>query len=300
MLNKPDDRSIWRLKMVEIKVDLEKCTGCGACVDVCNVTHVYKMQEMKAIVSAERRCWQCGQCVAVCPVDAIEHSSFPLEDCPPIAKYSGEEIARMDAIMQSRRSVRVFKNKPVERSVIEDLVKKANGAPSAKNRQAVDWIAIDDPAKIADLRAKTIAVLGAAAKELRVKAENESFDEALQREHLMYAKSLEFLQRREDRSEDALFYDAPVLLMAHVPEGEFGEADAVYAGYGLMLAAHLQGLGSCQIGYFSVALEHDKSLQNEVGVPEGREVKLAMIIGYQKYRHRREIPRRAPDVKWVG
>ncbi|MDX9864431.1 MAG: nitroreductase family protein [Anaerolineaceae bacterium] len=286
--------------MSAIKINVEKCIGCGACVDVCNVTHVYKMQEEKAVVSSERRCWQCGQCVAVCPVDAIEHADFPLEKCPPVEKFTDTEIERMNAVMQSRRSVRVFKNKPVERSVIEDLIRKASGAPSAKNRQAVDWIAMDEPDKIASLREKTIAVLGDVAKELRIKAEGPDLDEALQRQHLMYAKSLEFLERRQERGEDALFYNAPVLLLAHVPNGEFGEADAVYAGYGLMLAAHLRGLGSCQIGYFGVALDQDMSLQNEVGVPEGREIKLAMIIGYQKYRYRREIPRRMPDVKWVG
>ena len=286
--------------MTEIKIDAEKCTGCGACVDVCNVTHVYKMKDKKAIVSSEQRCWQCGQCVSVCPVDAIDHSEFPLEACPPIAKFSEADIARMNEAMQSRRSVRVFKNKPVERSVIEDLIKKASGGPSAKNRQAVDWIAIDNPEKIASLRAKTIIVLVEAAKKLRIKAEDEQLGEAAQRQYLMYAKSLEFLERRQDRGEDALFYDAPVLLMAHVPEGEFGEADAVYAGYGLMLAAHLQGLGSCQIGYFNVAFEQDASLQVELGVPAGREIKLAMIVGYQKYRYRRQIPRRTPDVMWVG
>ena len=286
--------------MTEIRIDIETCTGCGACVDVCNVTHVYKMEDKKAVVVSERRCWQCGQCVAVCPVDAIEHSDFPLDDCPPIAKFTDAEIAQMNAMMRSRRSVRVFKNKPVERRVIEGLVRQASGAPSAKNRQAVDWIAIDDPDKIASLREKTIAVLVEAAKELRIKAEDEKLDESMQCQYLMYAKSLEFLERRQDRGEDALFYDAPVLLLAHVPEGEFGEVDAIYAGYGLMLAAHLQGLGTCQIGYFGVALDQDVSLQEEVGVPEGREIKLAMIIGYQKYRNRREIPRRTPDVKWIA
>lgn len=285
--------------MSEITIDVEKCTGCGACVDVCNVTHVYKMEEKKAVVSAERRCWDCGQCVAVCPVDAIDHSNFPLDECPPVEKYNRDEINRMYAAMQNRRSVRVFKDKPVERSMIEELVKVSCGAPSAKNRQKVNWIAIDDEARIANLREKTLGVLGEAATELRGKAEDESLSEAAQREHLMYAKSLEFLQRRQDRGEDALFYDAPVLLLAHVPEGEFGEADAVYAGYGLMLAAHLRGLGTCQIGYFNVALEQDASLQDGLGVPKGHEIKLVMIIGHQKYRYRRGIPRRMPEVEWV-
>jgi nitroreductase/NAD-dependent dihydropyrimidine dehydrogenase PreA subunit len=285
--------------MVEITINTSTCTGCGACAAVCNVTQVYRMEDGKAVVASARRCWECGQCVAVCPVDAIDHSVFPLEDCPRFDPFTAEESGRMIEAMQSRRSVRVFKDKAVERAVVEELVRTSRGAPSAKNRQAVDWIAMDDPAKIADLREKTIAVLGEAAKELRIRAEDPVESEAMQRQHLMYAKSLEFLQRRQERGEDALFYDAPVLLVAHVPEGEFGVEDAVYAAYGLMLAAHLLSLGTCQIGYFGVALEQDPALQEEVGVPAGRKIALVMILGYQKYRYRRQIPRRVPDVTWV-
>lgn len=285
--------------MTEIMIAFEKCTGCGACADVCNVTQVYKMQDKKAVVVSARRCWQCGQCVAVCPVDAITHSAFPLEKCPPVGEYSAAEILRTNSVLQSRRSVRVFKNKSVERSVIEDLIKVSRGAPSAKNRQTVDWIAIDNQEKITQLRIKTVAVLGDIARDLRIKAQGPGLDEKLQRQHLLYAKSLEFLERKQDRGEDAVFYRAPVVLLAHVPLGEFGVEDAVYAGYSLMLAAHMQGLGTCQIGYFSIAVAQNKDLLRDVGVPEGREIALAMILGYQKYRYRREIPRRTPEVVWI-
>ena len=77
------------------------------------------------------------------------------------------------------------------------------------------------------------------------------------------------------------------------------KADVVYQAYSLMLAAHLRGLGSCQIGYFNVALEQDASLQDGLAVPKGREIKLVMIIGHQKYRYRRGIPRRTPEVEWL-
>lgn len=51
------------------KVDVDKCTGCESCVDVCPVEAI-EMVDGKAVVSDE--CIDCGQCVDECPVEAIE------------------------------------------------------------------------------------------------------------------------------------------------------------------------------------------------------------------------------------
>ena len=51
------------------KVDPEKCTGCGACVDECP-TDAIEMKDDKAVVN-EDECVDCGACVDVCPVEAI-------------------------------------------------------------------------------------------------------------------------------------------------------------------------------------------------------------------------------------
>lgn len=51
------------------KVDAEKCTGCGACVDVCPVEAI-KLHNELAIID-EDICTQCGLCVDECPNDAI-------------------------------------------------------------------------------------------------------------------------------------------------------------------------------------------------------------------------------------
>ncbi|MBN2599286.1 MAG: 4Fe-4S binding protein [Candidatus Thermoplasmatota archaeon] len=51
-----------------VKVDKEKCTGCGACVAVCPVEAI-KVTE-KAEVN-EDTCIDCGACVDECPVQAL-------------------------------------------------------------------------------------------------------------------------------------------------------------------------------------------------------------------------------------
>ncbi|MFH1476511.1 MAG: 4Fe-4S binding protein [Verrucomicrobiota bacterium] len=50
-------------------VDKEKCTGCGACIEVCRVQAI-SMIGGKARI-AGNKCVDCGRCARVCPQGAI-------------------------------------------------------------------------------------------------------------------------------------------------------------------------------------------------------------------------------------
>lgn len=52
-----------------VKVDLQKCTGCGTCVDVCP-TEALKVKSGKVVVSQDD-CTECETCIAECPEEAL-------------------------------------------------------------------------------------------------------------------------------------------------------------------------------------------------------------------------------------
>ena len=52
-----------------VKVDLEKCTGCGSCVEVCPVDAI-TIEKDKAKIDQDE-CVECGTCLDECEAEAL-------------------------------------------------------------------------------------------------------------------------------------------------------------------------------------------------------------------------------------
>jgi adenylylsulfate reductase subunit B len=57
---------------MQIRIDPEKCNGCGVCADICPVD-VFRVNEESKLAEAryETDCWYCGACEGDCPTRAI-------------------------------------------------------------------------------------------------------------------------------------------------------------------------------------------------------------------------------------
>ncbi|MFW6135936.1 MAG: nitroreductase family protein, partial [Chloroflexota bacterium] len=210
-------------------------------------------------------------------VDDIDHPGFPVDRCPGLESLPSYE--KLIAALRQRRSLRVYRDKPVPRQTVRQLVDASRWAPSATNRQAVDWIAIDDPARIARLSEEVATTCSRLAPLLRNRLLRPFLTLMLgkdnAREAIDAADDFERLGEQLEEGADLIFYEAPVVLVAHGPRGAFfGREDAVYAAYHLMLAAERLGLGTCHVGYVNAALERNRSIEQLVGLPEGRQVEV--------------------------
>jgi tetrahydromethanopterin S-methyltransferase subunit A len=80
--------------MVTVKIVVEKCTGCGACVDVCP-EKVFELQEegnkKVSMVAAEGLCFACRACEVRCPERAIDITGFEMLKVDPPPEYPPEE-----------------------------------------------------------------------------------------------------------------------------------------------------------------------------------------------------------------
>ncbi|RLC63913.1 MAG: hypothetical protein DRI48_08040 [Chloroflexi bacterium] len=96
-------------------IDVTRCTGCGACVEVCP-TGAITLADAQAHVN-EETCTGCGACANVCPVDAIQPivqgelipaPERPLPTVPqagPLAKTAGATIVATGVSLATRAAV---------------------------------------------------------------------------------------------------------------------------------------------------------------------------------------------------
>ena len=59
--------------VVTLKLDRERCNGCGACLDVCPHAVLAAGVDARAVRVRDRdACMECGACARNCPLKAIE------------------------------------------------------------------------------------------------------------------------------------------------------------------------------------------------------------------------------------
>jgi nitroreductase len=198
---------------------------------------------------------------------------------------------------QSRRSIRVYKDTPVDRKLIQKLIETASVAPSAHNSRKVHWLVCGNREELRLLASLTVDWMRWVIETMPERAAQFHFERRV--------KSWE-------DGVDGILRGAPVLIVAHgekepkaLPPGAGDDLGNVAAPLDyaialsyLELAATGLGLGACWAGYVYKAATIFPPMHNALGLPEGHQCYGAMMVGYPRFVYRRIPPRNAPPISW--
>jgi nitroreductase/NAD-dependent dihydropyrimidine dehydrogenase PreA subunit len=287
-----------------IEIDRDLCNGCGLCVTVCP-TGTISLIEGKAAVSGEGSIL-CGHCEAVCPQKAIRVTAIDEEmsryktfiaekQWLPPGKYSTSVLVQL---MASRRSCRCFTNKPVDRAMLEDLVKIGITAPSGTNSQSWTFTILPTRKAVtsfAEQIASYFKRLNTAAEKtmLRLFLKLIGKGELDAYFHSYYRKVKEALEEWHGSGKDRLFHGSTAaILVGSKPGASCPAEDALLATQNILLAAHSMGLGSCLIGYAVAAMKKEPSIQQSIGIPPEEEIHAVIALGYSDEVYQRTAGRK--------
>jgi nitroreductase len=247
----------------------------------------------------------CGHCMAICPSESIRVAGLSYADDLFELPTKNPAGAFFDLIA-TRRSTRVFQDKPVPREALERIVEAIATAPMGYTPSKVEITVVQSRETIEGALPLMVDLYEGLVKAMdnlfiafliRRRVEPEAWTSL--RDHVQPALKYRLPEMRAGR-EDSLTWGAPALLLfhAHQASGNHAEDILVALTYGL-LAAHALGLGATAIGLVPQAVQRTPKLRAMFRIPAENEVLASMIVGYPKVRFRRGIRRKLAGVTWI-
>jgi len=278
------------------EVDQGKCQRDGLCVAVCPKGIIELKDESPVpnpIAGALKLCMDCGHCVAICPHGALSHRAMTPEQCPPFVRDMLPGPENVEHLMRARRSIRVYKDKPVEAETLTKLLNVASFAPTWANTQKIKWVVVNGKEKVE-------RIAGLAVDWMRdLMKRKDMVDGATVQLSKAYMMRIGKTVEAWDAGFDLNLRGAPALVVAHAPN-DYPAANtdcAISLSY-LELAASSLGLGSCWAGALWMVTKNCQSLREALGIPEG-DANYGMMIGYSKYRYHRLPLRNDARITWI-
>ena len=272
--------------MAILTVNVDTCNRDGLCATVCpaGIIAFSKGEFPQLTDDAAEYCIACGHCVAVCPTASLSHEKMTPDQCPPIQKELQLSVAQSEQFLRSRRSIRAYKDQPVERQQVAKLIEIASHAPSGHNLQSVQWRVIDNRSRVEKLASTVIDWMRwMIANQPEVAA-----DLHMQR-----------TVKRWEAGNDVILRGAPALVVAHAAKNERTAPPActIALAY-LELAAVPMGLGACWAGYFWAAAQNFPATIAALDLPEGHQCYGAMMVGVPRFAYQRLPLRNKPVISW--
>ncbi|HBC97167.1 MAG TPA: nitroreductase [Clostridium sp.] len=270
-----------------IKIDTEKCIGCGQCARDCFPMCI-EMDGNTAKLN-DNYCIKCGHCIAVCPKGAISIDEYNMRD---VKKYDEKNFSvdpdNLLNFIKFRRSIRQFKDKKIEQEKIDKVIEAGRFTETGSNAQDVSYIVVRDNLKqLKDLTFENMERIAHSVLESRT---------AEARLYRRYAKIWIKMCRdyRQNSRNDRIFFNAPAVVVVTA----LSPVDAALASSNMELVADTLGLGVLFSGFFVRAANESQDIIDFLQVKKRKKIMTCMMMGYPDVRYFRTVPRKQADVIW--
>lgn len=290
----------------KILIQADKCNGCGKCVEVCkDFSLVVIDKKVQLSDTSIFGCIGCGHCMMVCPNEAIKIdgrtiSLNDLEDMPVESAISNYDSFL--ALLKRRRSVREFKDEPVESEKIQQIIDAAQTAPMGLPPSDVHLLVLENKKMVRDFSADFSKYLSSIRwfvsnwflglmRPFWGKSNDKMFRSFVRPLFDVYIDEMQ-------KGKNLVTYDAP-LAMYFYGSPYADPADPLIAATYAMLAGESLGLGTCMLGGVHPLIQYGKSakkFREKYGIKYPSREGLIVIFGYSKVHYRKTIKRTFANV----
>ena len=314
---RPDD-----VHMGTMKVDPEKCTGCGLCIENC-LFRTWEMGEDNVPKYKENwACFSCYNCMVACPTGAISidepyhvDSGFwktyphklpavkPLQ--PMDADGKPDKWTEVERVVFTRRTVRNFSDKPVPESIIRRVIEAGRFAPAGGNSQPWQFIIITDKALIKEINDVTITILSGLFEQYQN-------DEGVKAIAAGYAAApgpaggwdpriiLGGIGKSIYNRVNSPGLGAPVMIVIAADTRAIGgyQTQVGICGQNMNLVANSLGIKATWAGFPCTSINSVPAIREKVGIKDPFVAATTIVMGYPKFKQEGIVPREYRPIIW--
>jgi ferredoxin len=294
-----------------VRVEADKCTGCAICGDVCprHIPVTMRSDDVKTTsISPERRdlCLECGHCVAVCPSEAIQLDGMDPYQFKPVRPINvgAEDLL---VLMEQRRSVRRYKEKPVPREMLDQIVGACRRAPTGTGSASTGVLVIDKQDSLDTLS----EMLHELYQDLDKNLKNPVARFMIKRKvGFRLFRTLQdfvmpgmrwYLKWKQEGMGDEILRDCRALILFHSPILEpMGEANCTISAFHGIFMAEVLGVGTCFNDLVPPACNRSKKIREFLNLGEDREFYSSLTLGLPKYKFRKAVPKQLAEFRYLN
>lgn len=288
----------------KISIDNNLCKQCKVCNEICP-NLIFNSDETGTIIRQERvhLCFSCGQCMAACSERAISISGLSYEKDFFEFNENGDVFQNL---IESRRSIRSFKNKAIPKEDLLKIVEAISFSPPSFPPLKIEIVVINNKKIIEEalpymigLYEKLMAGLKSPIGRLFIKRKMGKSKFNTITNHLVPLLTAK-LPSMKAGTEDAITRNAQAIILFHANKAAENYREDIHIALSFaLLRAHSLGIGACAIELIPPAIDKVPKLREMFHIPDENEVVASIILGYRKHTYKRGIKRHLKSVFWL-